>query len=297
MRPPEAPRERSTGPKEPALPASPGHGGSPRMRRVHGGAVDARSLDLRAGSAGGSPGFDGARLARIRELESWHFWFAGRRDLVRGLLARHLGPAPQRLLDVGAGTGRLARELLASGHHVAAVDLLPEALAVARADAPGADLLRADAARLPLGDGVFDAVTMLDVLEHVDDAATLAELRRVLRPGGLLVLTVPAGPRLWSHRDDAAGHRRRYTRRGLRQVLERAGLSPLELGAYQCALYPAVVASRLLGRRGPRMRDAEERPSAPLNAVLTWINRREAALGPGRLPFGSSLAAACRRGA
>jgi SAM-dependent methyltransferase len=270
------------------------------MRRVRGTALDLRSRERGAqpvAAASAAVGFDPERLAKIRDLERWHFWFAGRRDLVRGLLARHLEPAPQRLLDVGCGTGHLARELLAAGHHVTAVDFLPEALAAARADAPGVGLLRADAGRLPLGAGAFDAVTMLDVLEHVDDAAALAELRRVLRPGGLLVLTVPAFPWLWSHRDQAAGHRRRYTRGSLRAALGAAGFAPLELGAYQCALFPAVVASRLLGRRGPRLRDAEERPPALLNAALTWINRREAALGPGRLPFGSSLAAACRRSA
>jgi len=251
----------------------------------------------RSGVERSAPGFDAARLAKIRELEAWHFWFVGRRELVRGLLARHLDPAPQRLLDVGCGTGHLARELLGAGHRVTAVDFLPESLAAARADAPGVRLLRADAGRLPLADGAFDAVTMLDVLEHVDDAAALAELRRVVRPGGLLVLTVPAYAWLWSHRDEAAGHRRRYTRRSLAAALAGAGFAPLELGAYQCALFPAVAATRLLGRRGPRMRDAEERPPALVNAALTWINRREAALGPGRLPFGSSLAAACRRSA
>jgi SAM-dependent methyltransferase len=243
----------------------------------------------------GDLGFDGARLAKIRELEDWHFWFVGRRELVRGLLTRHLEPAPQRLLDVGCGTGNLAGELLAAGHRVTALDRLPEALAAARADTHAVGLLRADASRLPLRSGAFDAITMIDVLEHVDDAAALAELRRVLRPGGLLVLTVPAAPWLWSHRDRAAGHLRRYTRRSLEAVLTAGGFTPLELGAYQCALFPVVAASRVLGRRGPRLRDAEERPPALLNAALAWINRREAALGPGRLPFGSSLAAACRR--
>jgi SAM-dependent methyltransferase len=242
-------------------------------------------------------GFDGSRLAAIRELEAWHFWFVGRRELVRGLLARHLGPAPQALLDVGCGTGHLADELLAAGHRVTALDRLPEALGAARTRAGGLGLVRADAGRLPLRAGAFDAVTLLDVLEHVDDAATLAELRRVLRPGGLLVLTVPAAPWLWSHRDDAAGHRRRYTRRSLSAALAAGGFEPLELGPYQCALFPVVAASRLLGRRGPRLRDAEERPPAFVNAALSWVNRREVALGLGRLPFGSSLAAACRRSA
>ena len=265
---------------------------------MQGVASEARRDDWSPGPGpGGRPGFDGERLARIRALERWHFWFVGRRELVRGLLARHLDPAPQRVLDVGCGTGHLAGELLGAGHRVTAVDFLPEALAAARSDAPAVGLLRADAGRLPLAAGAFDAVTILDVLEHVDDVAALAELRRVLRPGGLLVLTVPAFPWLWSHRDDAAGHRRRYTRKRLHAVLADAGFAPVESGAYQCALFPAVVASRLLGRRGPRLRDAEERPPALLNAALAWINRREAALGPGRLPFGSSLAAACRRSA
>jgi SAM-dependent methyltransferase len=266
------------------------------MPRVQGVASEVRRGDRAPGlGPGGRPGFDGERLARIRALEGWHFWFVGRRTLVQGLLARHLEPAPQRVLDVGCGTGRLACELLAAGHRVTAVDLLPESLAAARSDAPDVGLLRADAGRLPLAAGSFDAVTMLDVLEHVDDVAALAELRRVLRPDGLLVLTVPAVPWLWSHRDDAAGHRRRYTRKRLQAALADAGFAPVELGGYQCALLPALAASRLLGRRGPRLRDAEERPPALLNAALAWINRREAELGPGRVPFGSSLAAACRR--
>jgi len=265
------------------------------MRRVRGAAVRAGREELGPGPAGLR--FDGARLAKIRELEDWHFWFVGRRELVRGLLARHLGPAPQRILDVGCGTGHLAGELLGAGHRVTAVDRLPEALAAASANDREIGMLRADAGRLPLRTGAFDAVTMIDVLEHVDDAAALTELRRVVRPGGLLVLTVPAVPWLWSHRDDAAGHLRRYTRRSLAAALARGGFEPLELGPYQCALFPAVAASRLLGRRGPRLRDAEERPPALLNAALAWINRREAALGPTRLPFGSSLAAACRRSA
>jgi hypothetical protein len=123
----------------------------------------------------------------------------------------------------------------------------------------------------------------------------LGELRRALRPAGLLFVTVPAGPWLWSHRDEAAGHQRRYRRSGLAALLRDSGFDPLELGAWQCALFPVVVATRLLGRRGPRLRDAEERPPRLANAAFAWINRLEARMPLGRLPWGSSLAAVCRR--
>jgi SAM-dependent methyltransferase len=254
-------------------------------------------LEMHAVARSAEVGFDAARLDRIRALESWHFWFAGRDELLRRLLARHLGAPPRTLLDIGCGTGRLAQSLLDDGHRVVALDRLPASLEAARRGTRGVALLRADAGRLPLATGAFDAALLLDVLEHVDDRAVLGGLARTLRPGGLLFLTVPAEPFLWSHRDDAAGHRRRYRRAGLAALLRESGFEPLELGPWQCALFPLVAATRLLGRRGPRLRDAEERPPRLANAAFAWINRREAMLPLGSLPWGSTLAAVCRRAA
>jgi SAM-dependent methyltransferase len=137
-------------------------------------------------------------------------------------------------------------------------------------------------------------MTLLDVLEHVDDTRALAEARRVLRPGGLLLITVPAMPWLWSYRDRAAGHRRRYTRSALRRLAEDCGFEVAELRYYQCALLPLVAASRLGGRRNSSFEYAEERPPRLLNELFSWINGAEARLHAD-LPWGTSLAAAWHR--
>lgn len=222
-------------------------------------------------------------------MESSHFWFAGRRVLVERLLRRAIAPAA-RLLDVGCGTGDLAARLAALGHSVVGVDL---AFIVKPSGTPA----RADATRLPFASQEFDGALLLDLLEHGDDGAMLDETARVLRPGGVALVTVPALPWLWSHRDEAAGHRRRYDERGLRTVLARAGLRVEALRWYTFALFPLMVASRWLGRRGPSMRDREDAPPPRLNAVLGAVSRAEARVGVNvRFPIGSSLVALARKG-
>jgi SAM-dependent methyltransferase len=150
---------------------------------------------------------------------------------------------------------------------------------------------------LPCGSESFDVVLLLDVLEHVDDVSALREASRVLSPGGFLFLSVPAFPRLWSYRDEDAGHRRRYTRTSLEQTVRGAHLEIREIGYYQCLLFPLVVASRVLGRRGPAAREAEDLPFVGLNALCALVNRFEVALGAVvRWPWGSSLVAVCQKG-
>lgn len=186
-------------------------------------------------------------------------------------------------------------ELAALGHTVVGIDALPEALEAAGRAAPAARLFLADASDLPLETGCYDGVLLLDVVEHTDDRAALAEALRVLRPGGWAAVTVPALPWLWSYRDVDAGHLRRYTRRGLDRTLRETGFSVERLAYYQFFLFPLVALARFAGRRHPHARDREERPSRALNGVLTRINLLEAGLSTTlRWPFGSSLVAVCR---
>ncbi len=241
--------------------------------------------------------FPADRLQRIGELERWHFWFVGRRILLDKLLRKYLAGETRQVLDLGCGTGRMVEHLLEQGHQVVGLDIRSEGLATTRLERADAKLVQADAIHLPLGVHTFDAVLILDLLEHVDDQSLMGEVRRILRPGGVALMTVPAMPWLWSYRDAAAGHRRRYTRRRLARLLDEAGFTPLKMRYYQCLLFPFLVLSRLLGRKGPKLRDAEERPPRRLNAILTWITLLEVKLGD-RIPWpwGSSLVVACRRG-
>lgn len=227
--------------------------------------------------------FPAERLSTLAALEHSHFWFVPRREM----LLRHLDAlfaAGDRVVEIGAGTGALLSILAARGLRCVAVDQHPPRGGLD----PAIEWHVADARALPLPSGSCDGVLMLDLLEHVDDEAALAEARRVLRPGGKLLVAVPALPLLWSYRDEAAGHLRRYTRATLRRVLAAAGFRVTRLHGYQAALLPLIVASRLLG--GDRAgRDREDHPPPLLNWALTWLNRLDARVAAAlALPIGSS---------
>ena len=220
------------------------------------------------------------RLEKLRRLESWHFWFVSRRELVTSLLRRNVR-AGETLVDAGCGTGaNLA--LAEPGIRRYGVDLHIEELS--------RGMLQGDAMSLPLRTSSIDAVLALDVLEHVDDDAMLAEVARVLRRGGRLIATVPAVRALWSVRDEAAGHRRRYDRSTLRALLARHGFRIRELRGFQFVLLPLVLLSRVTRRDSIAARDFEDAPPRWLNRVLLAVNRIELALPRWLVPIGSSLA-------
>lgn len=243
-----------------------------------------------------SPTFSAERLAHLSEMEATHFWFTGRRALIEGLLEKHAAAGREPVLDLGCGNGAMVARLGYRGYRVAGLDLLAEGLHATRHSLPDAWLVQAEASRLPLKSGAFGAVLLLDILEHVDDRGVLAEVSRVLQPGGVAVIAVPMMPWLWSYRDEAAGHRRRYTRQRILDLLETTRLRVEETRYYQCLLLPSLVATRLLGRRWPRLRDFEDRPSSLLNTFLGWITMAEVVLGRViRWPWGSSLITVARR--
>ena len=162
-----------------------------------------------------------------------------------------------------------------------------------RADRIARGSLRAVAAageQLPFRPGTFALVAALDVLEHTDDAAVVEEVRRVLVPGGVFLISVPAAPGLWSFRDIGAGHRRRYRRSTLLRLLTDCGFDIQRVRYFQSLLFPLFVLSRLIGGLSGRTRRLEERPGRLLNRALlalslfdTKINRIL------RLPWGSSM--------
>jgi SAM-dependent methyltransferase len=138
-----------------------------------------------------------------------------------------------------------------------------------------------------------------DVLEHVDDRAALAECHRVLRPGGVLLASVPGWPVLWSERDVRAGHLRRYRRIDLEHVLETSGFRVLEVRGYPFLLLPLVIVSRLVVRfSGRRQLTREEQVPDRVNRALSRLARFEVGLGRfswWKPPTGSSLVAVAVR--
>ena len=187
------------------------------------------------------------------EAEERQWWYSGQRSIALALLAsagaaRSAGAPAPRLLDAGCGTGynlvALGRLARATG-----VDLSPEAIAFCRAR--GVAALRGSVLQLPFADASFDVVTSFDVLYHAwvsDDRAAVAEAARVLRPGGVLLVRVPALRALWGAHDVEVQSRHRYTRPELVALLEGCGLRVQRASYCNSILFPLLFARRTLDR-------------------------------------------------
>jgi ubiquinone/menaquinone biosynthesis C-methylase UbiE len=249
---------------------------------------------------------------RMHELETHYWWFVGRRGIVRTLLQQTVPLLPSRaprLVDIGCGTGAnlpMLRRSVGEAGSVVGLDFSPLALAHAReelAHLPDLGLSQGDAMQLPLRDQSADCVTMLDVLEHLrDDKCALSEVARVLKPGGALILTVPAYQHLWSAHDEALHHFRRYEKHELRARLREADLRVEKLSFAMSLLPPAAYIWRhlVLPRVPRRPRDAQRHsqgavlPQLPplLNAAMIRMIELEGRVLLKRpLRFGTSLVA------
>ncbi|SHI69027.1 class I SAM-dependent methyltransferase [Desulfofundulus thermosubterraneus] len=186
------------------------------------------------------------------EEEERHWWHAGKRQIVRGqvlkfLAGRSTNQGKVRLLDVGCGDGALLREL---GCLVEAEGIDCHLPLVERARAGGLRVCHGDACRLPYDNATFfDLVLLLDVLEHLDDDRLgLMEAGRVLRPGGMVLVSVPAHPWLYGSHDRALGHRRRYTPQSLFRTAGGAGLSVEFMSYTNFFIFPAAALVRMKER-------------------------------------------------
>jgi len=239
--------------------------------------------------------------ATMHDQEMVHWWFRGRRVLLRELVDRHLRwreGSTLRLLDLGCGTGGNSATYTEFG---SVVGVEPDASALRFAQTrlgtnqPGGSLVycRAVGTCLPLAHESFDAVIASDVLEHIaDDRAAVAEVVRVLRPGGVFVFSVPAHPWLWSTHDEALWHQRRYRRAELKKLIIEGGLELRWLTYWNALLFPVVAAHRVFDRWRRTDIPASDAtlPSAVVNRVLFGILVAEAAvLRLVRLPMGVSL--------
>ena len=233
-------------------------------------------------------------------LERDHWWFRARRDIFRAVLeARTELPRPMRVLDLGPGSGVNLSVLAPLGQLVnldlsrVSLERLPE---LATDGVDSGEAVQADATRLPFAARSFDLVCALDVLEHLDDdRAALTEIRRVLRPGGTFLFSVPAHRWLWGRQDVLAEHRRRYRREELAERVLAAGFELDRLSYCNTLLFPPIAAVRLAMRpflsrtvRGGSDLSVQlpfglDRALYALFALESrWLPRRD-------LPFGVSL--------
>lgn len=246
---------------------------------------------------------DASEYANIAALEAEHWYYAGKRQLVRQWIERVRAPASgDLLLDCGAGTGRFAEEMQ-SLCRVMVLDDHEEALRILRTRFRSDQILSLAGDRVPLPDASLDYVTALDVLEHVpDDAAVVQGFHRLLKPGGLAVVTVPAGMALWSDWDVALHHFRRYSRPQLRALFPQAQWEIVQVNYTNVLVYPVVWCVRKWrALRGPRKSDDAAVARSEDKIPAPWLNRllRGTFVGMARsripFPFGVSLLLVARR--
>jgi SAM-dependent methyltransferase len=235
---------------------------------------------------------------QTHRAEDRHWWYRGRRNVIERVIADLRLPARARILDAGCGSGRNMIELARHGT-VTGVELSDASIDVARARRAG-EVIGGSVLDMPFDGDSFDLSVCLDVIEHLeDDLGALRELRRVLAPGGSLLVTVPAYQWLWSGHDEVNHHHRRYTRRSLQRVAEQAGWEQVRTTYFNSLLLPVAILLRVLDRFSRKTTESSLDlwvPPEPLNWLLERPLTLEAALigRGGRIPAGLSLLAVFR---
>lgn len=233
---------------------------------------------------------------RMAELDSKHWWYRARREVLDRLIRRVVRPkAGAKVLEIGCGTGHNL-DMLARFGPVDAIELDPAARAVAsqRLDRPVME------ARLPelagVGEHSYDLIALLDVLEHVeDDRAALASIARRLKDGGSIIVTVPAFQWMWSAHDVVNHHHRRYSKKALKAAIREAGLTASFVGYFNSILFPLAAVGRVAGRLTGKDDSDDKLPPRPVNAAFEALFGLERHM-IGRLPLtpGVSIAAVIR---
>jgi SAM-dependent methyltransferase len=235
---------------------------------------------------------------QTHQAENRHWWYRGRRTVLDGVIADLGMPANARILDAGCGSGRFMVDLAKRGE-VTGVELSDTSVALARQRGIG-EVVAGSVLEMPFADASFDLAVSLDVVEHLeDDVAALRELRRVVAPGGALLVTVPAYQWLWSGHDEINHHHRRYTRRTLQSAAEQASWKQTRTTYFNSLLLPVAILLRVLDRFSTKTTESSLDlwiPPEPLNWLLERPLALEAALVArgGRIPSGLSLLAVFR---
>jgi len=235
---------------------------------------------------------------QTHRAEDRHWWYRGRRQVLDRVISDLRLSARARILDAGCGSGRNMVELARHGA-VSGVELSSASVDLARARNAG-EVIAGSVLEMPFAADSFELAVCLDVIEHLaDDVGALRELRRVVMPGGLLLVTVPAYQWLWSGHDEVNHHHRRYNSRSLERAAAQAGWEKVRTTHFNSLLLPVAILLRILDRFNRSTTESSLDlwvPPQPLNWLLERPMLLEAALiGRGvRIPVGLSLLAVFR---
>lgn len=247
-------------------------------------------------------GFPADQYGRLYHSEQTNFWYRARSRILLGLVDKYLGNQRADFIDIGCGTG-LMLEALNQFHNLKlyGTEIYLDGLKLARSRLPAVDFFQCDARRLPFEDR-FDAIGLFDVIEHIhEDEIVLANAWKALKKGGFIFITVPQHPFLWSANDEAAFHKRRYTRQQILDKISRSRFETLFYSSYVTTLFPLLWLTRhfkrtdLLDPYEAVLRELEI--PVGLNAVLDMCMRLDEALirRGASLPFGGSLCLVARK--
>ena len=195
-------------------------------------------------------GFKAEYFSELARLERDNFWFRARNDLILWAFSKYK-PNAQNFLEVGCGTGFVLSGVaeLYPRMPLTGSEIFLEGLSYASSRVPSAKLLQMDARQIPFINE-FDVIGAFDVLEHIEeDEAVLSQLHKALKPDGVLLLTVPQHPRLWSTADEYACHIRRYTCAEIEMKVRKAGFQTLKNTSFVTLLLPAMMLSRLMQKK------------------------------------------------
>lgn len=234
------------------------------------------------------------------DLEKDNWWFKVRRNMIFRLLERYNIGRNDRILDYGCGSGFLVGQLQNQGYDAYGVDISKEAIdfGISRGVK---SLSLEDEVNANFANNYFDAILAMDVIEHIeDDQSALEKLERLLRPGGYLIITVPAYQWMWGVQDEAAHHFRRYTTESVLALVRnsRASLSIIRSTYFNTFLFGPIAVVRLLSRMfSLKSRESDfDLSSSFLNKILYGIFNLEAKLlRVINFPFGVSILAILRK--